>query len=517
MLGKKHNSITRAAILVALLTVISKILGFGREALIASYFGASAETDAFFFAHSMPEMVFPSVCNSISTAFITLYISKLAIDKIEGNKFASRMLFQTILIGIVLAIIGVLLSPFLVKLFAPGFSGGQFLLAIKLTKITMAAFVLIMIQYMMTAILNSNKVFVSSQIAGLFYNLFVITITFLLHGNQSMEELTLTVVGGSIILIVILFVFTLANDIKISISNRIEKGELRSLLKLALPIMLGNAVIQINSIADRIIGSLLPTGSVSALSYSTTLCNIVTGVFITSLSTVLYPSLSHDIANNNTDGFLSKINKSITIFFVILIPISIVTILDSLTIVSFVYGRGNFDTTAIDYTSFSLMFYGPMFAFYAIREVLSRSFFALQDTKTPMLNTSVGVGINIVLSIVFSKYIGIGGIALGTSISTAISSLLLLYNANKKIIGFEITLILRSIFRTIVSAFLVVLVMLVFKHYIRMTGIVVLIVDTIACLFFYFIALSLFYKESVILIFNIFKSKKAFFFQNYNS
>lgn len=496
----KNQSVARAAVVVAFLTVISKILGFGREALIASFFGASAQTDAYFFAHSMPEMVFPSVCNSISTAFISLYVAKLTKDKIEGNRYASRMLTQSTIIGVCLAIIGVFLSSILVRLFAPGFGEDQIILASKLTKITMAAFVLIMIQYMMTAVLNSNKIFISSQISGLLYNIFIISVTFALHGNQSMEELTLTVVGGSIILVISLFAFSKVFRVDISYTRSYKKGELSELLKLALPIMLGNAVIQINSIVDKVIGSLLPEGSVSALSYSTTLCGIVTGVFIVSLSTVLYPMLSHDAANNDGTGLINKINNSITGLVVILIPVSIITILDSKTIVSFVYGRGNFDSTAINYTAFSLMFYGPMFMFYGIREVVSRSFFALKDSKTPMINTSIGVGLNIVFSIIFTKFLGIGGIALGTSVSTAITAFLFLYNANKKIDGFSFNETIKKFLRTVIPTFLAIVFMLALKYFTNLSGLLSLVVDTFVCFLVFFLLLSLFYREAVSII-----------------
>lgn len=110
-------------------------------------------------------------------------------------------------------------------------------------------------------------------------------------------------------------------------------------MKLALPIIFGNAVIQINAIVDRMIGSLLPIGTLSALSYSTTVRNIVTGIFITPLSTVLHPVLSYDAENSNVHVFIDKINKSIIILFVLLMPISIITIIDSHLIVSFAYGR----------------------------------------------------------------------------------------------------------------------------------------------------------------------------------
>ncbi len=429
---KKKKSMLNISILVALITIVSKLLGFVREALIAAFFGATASTDALFFAQSMPEMIFPSVCNGISTAFISIYIAKKAHDERQGSDYASRMVVFTLFIGVVLALFGTILAPILVQILAPGFSGEQIQLTTTLTRLTMSAFVLIMIQYMGIAILNSNKIFVKAHIIGLLQNVVIICVTFFMGRNQSMVELERTFILGQIIYILGLTALVGKNKYLTRPSQWVVKSEIKEIVKLSLPILIGNAAIQINTIVDKMLGSTLPSGSVSALSYSHTLCNIVTGVFIASLSTVLYPTLADYIAKNEKERFASSLTESLNGLSLILIPISITVLACNREIVSFVFERGSFDAEASKFTSYALAFYSPMFVFFGIREVISRAFFSMKETKIPMINTSIGVAVNVCASIILSRYLGIGGIALGTSISSMVIALLFLYSLKKK-------------------------------------------------------------------------------------
>ena len=123
-MSKTEKNIARSTATVAIIVLLGKLIGFAREALIAAYYGATPETDAFFFANSMPAMLFPAVCSGISTAFLSLYVKRMEERGIaEGDRYASVMLGLTSLLGLALGLSGVLFSPVLVPLLAPGFSG----------------------------------------------------------------------------------------------------------------------------------------------------------------------------------------------------------------------------------------------------------------------------------------------------------------------------------------------------------------------------------------------------------
>lgn len=430
---KPCNTLAISTAAVAVIVLLGKLIGFAREALIAAYYGATPETDAFFFANSMPAMLFPAVCSGISTAFLSLYVKRME-EKgtAEGDRYASVMLGLTSLLGLALGLIGVLLSPVLVPLLAPGFSGAQLALAVSLSRIMLGSFILLMLQYMLTAILNAKRFFVGCQICALLYSLSVVLITVFLGPGQDMYALSWTVVLALLIQ---------AAGLAVCCVRRVQwkwrlsgtRAEVGTLLRLSLPILLGNSVLQINTIVDKALGSLLPDGSLSALNYGNTLSALVISVFVTSLSTVLYPTLTSDAAKGDLARYSNTLTQSIEGLSLLLIPISVISTLSAQDIVTFIYARGVFDQRAVAYTSIVLAVYAPMFVASGIREVLTRGFFALQDTKTPMWNSAVGIGCNIVLSLLFVRPLGIAGIALGTTVSAYITALLLLYNAQRRL------------------------------------------------------------------------------------
>lgn len=367
--NNKH-SIFKASIIVTVIIILGKLFGFARDAVIAAYYGANWQTDAFFFAQSMPAMIFPAVCNSLATAFISLYVSH-SIEKGEqsGERFASRMLISTIGIAGILSVLAIVFTPWIVPIFAPGFSVVQTSLAIHLTRLTMGAFVLTMTYYMLSAILNSKKLFYGSQIAALGYNLTVIIIAISLGKDQSIDALTLTVIFGHLIQVLMLIGFAWKH---FNFTLRLNPFyiDTKLLIKLALPILFGNSIVQINNIVDKVLASLLGAGTVSALYYSNSLNRFVTGVFITTLSTVIYPSLTASFANKDIKKFNSELLNSLSLLPIVILPISIITTIYATDIVSIVYQRGNFDVSATRLTAAALTFYAGMYVFSSIQEVL---------------------------------------------------------------------------------------------------------------------------------------------------
>lgn len=454
---KKKDSILFATIMVSALAIIGKILGFGREALIAAFYGATKETDAFFFAQSMPSMIFPAVGNSLALAFTSAYVKNTEVHgELEGDKYASRMLTGSILLGILLGFVGILVAPILVPVFAPGFKGEQLSLAIKLTRLTMGSFVLIILHYMLGAVLNSKRLFIGSQVAALFYNITIIVITAVAGKNQSMSFLTITVILGTIVQVIGLIIccrghFKFYGFLSPFHDDTIQLG------KLALPILLGNSVVQLNNIVDKALASTLEGGALSALSYANSLNALVISVFVTSLSTVLYPTLTSDAAAGNLKKYSETLLKSLCSLTLILIPVCCITFISATDIVKVVFERGNFDNKAVEATALVLVCYAPRFLFIGVREVLTRGCFALQDTKTPARNSAIGVVCNIVFSIIFVRLIGIMGIALGTSLSALVSAILLLIHSHNNESGIRIKDFMRIILPQLISGtFLVI-------------------------------------------------------------
>ena len=218
---------------------------------------------------------------------------------------------------------------------------------------------------------------------------------------------------------------------------------IKMMVYIALPVVAGQSVNQINVLVDRILASGIAVGGISALNYANRLNGFVQGLFVASISSVMYPMISKMAAENNIKGLKASISEAISVINLLVIPATIGAMIFSKEIVTLLFGRGAFTPEAIDMTANALFYYSIGMIAFGLRDILSRAFYALQDTKTPMINAAIAVVINIILNLALSRYLGIGGLALATSIATIVGTLLFFVTLRKKIGGFglkEITI-----------------------------------------------------------------------------
>jgi putative peptidoglycan lipid II flippase len=210
-------------------------------------------------------------------------------------------------------------------------------------------------------------------------------------------------------------------------SNVIKVGSL------ALPVMMGMAVQQLNALVDRMLASGLPEGSITALNFANRLNSFVYGVFSSSIAIVIYPFLSELNAKEDVDNFKKTLVKGLNIITLLMIPISVGAMVLRQPIVSILFERGLFDARATSMTASALLFYSLGMVFYGYRDVLNRTFYSLQDTKTPMLNGVIAVGVNIIFNLILVRYMKHSGLALATSISAIVMTALLFISLRKRL------------------------------------------------------------------------------------
>lgn len=503
------KNLIKTTILVAGISIFGKLIGFVREAIIATYFGADNLTDAYFLARNMPALLFPAVCNSISTAFLSVYVNiKTKSGESEGNIFASKSLIVTLGLSAILSILAFVISPYIVPIFAPGFDVETTKLAIILTRITMAAFTLTMGQYMLTAILNSKKFFYGAQVSGVLNSVFIIVFILMMGKDGTVNLLTWATVGGLFVQVIMLLIFTKMR-FSFSLDNwDLATTDIKQMLRLSGPILLGNSVVQLSQIVDKVLASGLIVGAVSALSYTNSLSSIVTSVFIVSLSTVLYPTLTENASNYDYDSFSKNLMQNMILLVIVIVPISIISYLYSNDIISIVYSRGKFDNTANNLTSVALSYYSLGFVFIAIREVINRGFYAVGDSKIPMKNGVISVSLNIVLSIILTKYMGIGGIALGSSIAAGVSSIILIYHIQRKINQIKLCDYTTTLKKIIISTFVTLIIAILISAVLRdLSSITRFVFSTIISFGVYVGSLYLLKCKEVLFVLKVIKKK----------
>jgi putative peptidoglycan lipid II flippase len=212
------------------------------------------------------------------------------------------------------------------------------------------------------------------------------------------------------------------------------------------------SISQLNVLIDKTIASAIFTGGISALNYANKLNLFIYSVFVIPIVTVMYPSISKMSANGDKQKFKKAIIEAINAVNIFVIPASVGAVLHAKPIITLLFERGAFDSDAVVMTANALLFYSIGMVAIGLREVLSRAFYSLQNTKTPMINATIGVMINIIFNLILSKFMGISGLALATSISAIFTMVLMFISFRTKFGPFGLkNVIITSLKITIAS------------------------------------------------------------------
>lgn len=430
----KLNKTTKSALIIIIFTLGSKLLGFIREILIAAKFGSGMETDTFFVALTATNLVVIFLSEAISTTFIPI-LSEIEIK--EGKKgkveHTNNMINIIFIISIILVIFSLLAAPITVKILAKGFKGEQFDLAVQLTRIGVPMVLFSGIIGIFRGYLHSEQKFASTSAIGIPFNFVYIFFLIFLSSIFGIKGLMVS----AVIAVASQFLIQLP-EAKSSGYNYEFKIDLRDkyiqkVLLLSGPILIGVAINDLNAIIDKTLASDLVSGSISALNYANKLNILILWVFIASITTVIFPLLSKESNSDNIPGMKKIMGYGINLILLITVPATVGLIVLATPIVEIAFQRGAFDTTATLMTSQALTFYSIGLVAMALRLLLTRVYYSLQDTKTPMVNGAVSVVFNIVLNLILIKFMAHSGLALATSIATTIATILLLYGLKKKI------------------------------------------------------------------------------------
>lgn len=452
------NKVAKATFVLMIATVIAKILGFGRELVLASAYGASMYSDAYITAMNIPLVIFTVIGTTLATVLIPMYFDvEKELGEEESLKFINNVFNIVILLCIILSILGLIFSKEIVNLFAIGFKGKTLEVATKFTRITIIGIVFTGLSYIMTAYLQINNKFTVPGLVSVPKNIIII-ISIILSTKYS----PYLMIWGSLIGISTEFLFQLPFAMKSGYKYKfyinVKDKNIKRMMILIGPVLIGVAVNQINTLVDRTLASTLVEGSISALNYANKLNGFVMALFITSIGSVIYPMLSKLSTEDSKKEFEKSVTKSINSVVLLVTPISIGAIVLANPIVKILFERGAFDTTATQMTSIALIMYSIGMVSFGLRDILGKVFYSIQDTKTPMINGALAMIMNIILNIIFVKYLKLAGLALATSISAIICILLLFKSLRKKIGYFGQDKIIKTTIKSLLASILMGLI-----------------------------------------------------------
>lgn len=450
----KAKKAAKSAAMIMFFTLASKFLGFVREVLIANKFGSGWETDTYFIAMTATTMVMTMVGTAINTTVIPLF-SEIEIKHGKDRKidYMNNILNVVFFLAIILIALGWILSPTIIKIIARGFKGEQFDLAVKLNRVGLPIILFMGITFIFKGFLESSESFAAPAAMSLPFNL--IYIVFLLGFSNKYGIVALMVASVIATLSQVIIQLPSAKKIGYKYKFKIDLKDryLKKALILTLPVLIGSAINEINVIVDRALASKLAKGSISALTYATRINSIVLGVFVMAIATVVFPMLSKESnKEDNMDSLKEIMGYGINTILIITIPAMIGIIILAEPFVRIFFQRGAFDARATIMTSQAVIYYSIGMVAMALNILLNRVYYSLQDTRTPMINAAISVGINIGLSLILVKLMGHGGLALATSIASISTTLLLINSLRKKLGSIDIKNYLTCFIKSIIAS-----------------------------------------------------------------
>lgn len=452
-MSEKRN-IARAAGILGSATMLSRIMGMVRDMVVSRLFGAGLATDAFFAAFQIPNMLRRFFAEgALTSAFVPTFsatLSKSGDDKARELANTSFTLLTIIMALVTLA--GIILSPLIVSLMFPGFKTepGKFELAVLLNRLMFPYIFFISLVALCMGILNTLRHFFTPAISTVFLNISMIVAALCLRGffEAPITALAVGVLIGGCIQLALQIPVLWKKGFPLKPNFNFSSPEVRSIALLMVPSIFGVGVYYLNITVSAILASLLPQGSVSYLYYAQRLFEFPQGIFTVSVAQAVLPSMSRQAAAGDVVAMKETISFGVRLTLFITIPAMAGLMVCSTPIFSLIFMGGAFDyQTAVNSAS-ALLYYSVGLSFVALTRVLAPVFYALKDTRTPVLTAFITFVINLGLSLVLMGPLKHGGLALATTLSAFCNMLMLLWFLRRKIGSFGGNSIIRTAFKS---------------------------------------------------------------------
>lgn len=429
------GSIAKASSIIFIITFISKIVAYLESVTVAAFFGTSIEIDMFYLANSITVRFVFTIFAGLGIVGVSMYNNAVADGgNDKGNRFVSALLAIIIPIAVLTTLFLFCFAPLISDVMSVNYTVHERDMICQYIRTFSFVAVFYAISIILIAVLNANRRFVPGALGSLIQNITLIVFVVFLTARVHVWA----VVIGSLCAYIVqgVFLYICARQV-MSFSKFSLKEDLnvRKLLILLVPLVLGDASGEINLLVDQFISTELGSGYVSALAYGSSLDEFVSSFFVQTISSVLLPFFSVLAAEKKQEEISKKMRRVINTMVIVLLPITIVTVFTASNIVSIVYQRGNFDSNSVTMTAAALIGYGIGFIFKAIFVMIRRPFYAIENTRIPMYLSLFSVAVNITLTVILGRRWGVFGVTIATTVAFALGDVLAIVIMNKKIPG----------------------------------------------------------------------------------
>lgn len=435
----EKQEISRATGIMGLATGLSRVTGLVRDMLVASLFGAGFAADAFFMAFTIPNLLRRFFAEgSLTAAFVPTFSDVL---HRQGEAEARRMLnicwSLMLLVMAAVTLTGILASPVVVQAIGFGFGAvpGKLELTDFLNRLMFPYIFLVSLLALLTGVLNVLGHYFLPAFSTVLLNLSMILCAVLLreYFDIPITALAVGVLVGGALQLGVQFPLLRRKGIRLRWDASFRHPAVVKVAKLMLPGLAGVAIYQINMVVSRLLSSFLPEGSVSYLYYAQRLFEFPQGIFVVSLATAVLPAMSRQASAGDTAGLKESLRFSLILIVLVTLPAAVGLLLCAVPVFSLFFMSGAFDFHAVTQTAHALAAYAPGLLFVGISRVVVPTFYALQDTRTPVLIAFWTLLVNAGLGLLFMQIWGHIGLALALTCSSVFNAAVLVWMLRRKL------------------------------------------------------------------------------------
>jgi len=459
------RQIARSTLVVMTALVISQLVGLAAKSVIGATFGTGAESEAFFAANRFAEILFNLVAGgALASAFIPTFTGLLINEnRKEAWQLASSIANLITLILTAICILSAIFAPQIVRtILAPGFSANSLAkeaLTVALLRLQLPSAVIFGLSGLLMGILNVHRHFLLPALAPAMYQVGLIFGAVFLSPRMGIYGLGIGVVLGACLhLLVQLPVFFKLPGRSYLPALGLKNADVREVARLMGPRLLGVAVVQLNFLVNTIIASFLPEGSLTGINLAFPLMIMPEVAIAQSMATAALPTFSTQAARGRLDEMRSSLTATLRGVFLLAVPASVGLILIRKPLVSLIYERQAFTAESTALVAWPLLWYAAGLVGHCLVEILSRAFYALHDTRTPVMVGVAAMSLNLVFSLAFTSlfrrvgWMPHGGLALANSLATFLESIALLVLMRRRLNGLDGNRTLRTLCKAALAA-----------------------------------------------------------------
>jgi putative peptidoglycan lipid II flippase len=453
-----QNSVSGATKILIASLLLSNILGMVRDHFLAQKIPTST-LDTYYAAFRLPDLIFNVlILGAISAAFIPVFTGLLA-QRQEALAFrtVNKLMSAGLMVMILLLVVLLFLLPWLITYLVPEFSADKQELTLRMARLFLLSPLFFSISYLLTGVLNSFKHFVVTSLAPLIYNLSIITSTLLLADKIGVMAAAYGVVTGVVLHMLVQLPSVIKRGWEPKFSLDFKDKYIRKIVRLMIPRSIGLGAMQILLIIYTVIASGLGAGAVAVFNLADNIQTMPIVVFGTSVASAIFPHLSESFFLKNKKNFCMLLENAILMVMFFLIPMSIGVILLRAQIVRLILGSGHFGWAETRLAAATLGVFALALFFSGLVPLLAKTFYAREDTRTPMYISIVSAIVCLVAGWSLSRVFGVVGLAGGVSIGAFINAVLLLTLLLRTKIGLNLKKLGINLIKIIIASLLMVI------------------------------------------------------------